>query len=948
MKSLLAFGLSIFILGNVHIQAQNLASTEPKDKPVLDKKKETCLILGKVVDAKSGDNLNGIAVLVEGTAIRATSDPEGRFVLNLPPGTYDVTFSNVSYEARVEKQISVKAGDELPLEVSLEPKINELSTTRVKGKAKKETQQSLLIQMKNAPSVSNAISLEMIRKTPDRSTADIMKRVSGASIQDNKFAIIRGLSDRYNSAFINGGTLPSSETDRKAFSFDIFPSQLIDNLTIFKTATPDKTGEFAGGIIEINTRDIPEKNFVHLNVGANYHTISTGKTYVTYQGGKLDWLGIDNGSRNIPDGVPTADEVKKMNINQQIELSKKFENNWALQNSRGALPGGSFLASAGWRFKIGKKDAGSILSVNYSGQERFQYAQRNDYDQTGNLFTFNDSIFKFNVLAGAIWNSAIMINSKNRISFKNTFNINSEDQTILRSGLDRVGENNIRSYAYMFQQNIFSSHQLIGDHFLSEPKIKIKWNLSYSRVKRDIPDFRRLRCNQPIDNPDNLPWAAFINFSASPNDGGRFYSNLKENVSSGSLDFTKTINRGKWKTDVKVGGFVQMRDRTFAARVLGYIQNPGMIGGLITLPVDKIFDPANMNPQGFRISENTNPNDKYDAASFLAAGYLMADQKFGERWRFIYGARYEYFNQTLESRGYTNNIISINTKKPDILPSINITYAVNSKTNLRVAASQTVSRPEFRELAPFAFFDFNQFLTLAGNEKLVRTSIINYDFRYEVYPRAGEVFSISLFHKDFTNPIELVLDPAIGGGTRNMSYRNVDKATATGFELEFRKKLPKLKSAKWLEYFTLMGNIALIDSRVDMTQVAGSGREYRPLQGQSPYIINGGILYTDKNNLNLTLMVNRIGRRISTVGTANYLEYIENPRTVVDFQISKSFKKDKMEVKMNIQDILAQDLVFFQPVSSKNAEDFTLAKGRPINTLNFGRTFSISFNYKFK
>lgn len=943
------FQFMLALLFYVSMQGQQIASTDPKDKPIADRKKEMGLITGKVVDGKTGENLGGIAVTAEGTNFRATTDPEGRFVLNLPAGVYDLNFNNVSYDVKIEKQVEVKVGEEIPLEIALDPKMNELSTARVKGKAKKETQQALFIQMKNAPSVSNAISLEMIKKTPDRNTADIMKRVSGASIQDNKFAIIRGLSDRYNAAFINGGTLPSSETDRKAFSFDIFPSQLIDNLTIYKTATPDKTGEFAGGIIEINTRDIPEKTFFHVNVGTNYHTISTGKTYQSYQGGGLDWLGLDNGIRSIPANVPSADLVKKMNINQQIELSKQFENTWGLQDGRKALPGGSFLAAAGWRFKVGKKEAGSILSINYSAQERFQNAQRNDYDLTGNLFSFNDSMFKFNVLAGAIWNSAIMLNPTNRISFKNTFNINSEDQTVLRSGIDRVGENNLKAYAYMFQQNIFSSHQLIGDHQLTGSRIKIRWNASYSRVRRDIPDFRRLRYNQPIDNPDNLPWAAFINFSASPNDGGRFYSNLSENVLSGAVDISKTIIRGNWKNEFKTGVFVQQRSRDFAARVLGYIQNPNMRGGLITLPVDKIFDPANMNLEGFRISENTNPNDKYDATSNLIAGYIMADQKYGNRWRFIYGARYEYFNQILNSFGYSGgDTIKIDSKKPDLLPSLNITYALNAKTNLRLATSRTISRPEFRELAPFAFFDFNQFLTLAGNDTLVRTSINNYDFKYEVYPKAGEIFSISLFYKDFINPIELVLDPAIGGGTRNMSYRNVDKARAMGVEIEFRKKLPKLKKAPWMEYFTLYGNLALIDSRVDMTKIAGSGREFRPLQGQSPYIINCGILYTDKKGWNFSLMVNRIGKRISTVGTKNYLEYIESSRTVIDFQLSKSFKKDKMEVKLNVQDLLAQDLVFYQPISTNNKEDFKLANGRPINTLNFGRTISLTFNYKIK
>lgn len=952
-KTIILLGLILTLITSVSSQTdlktQTIEADISKKQNIL--KSTTGVLFGKVVDEKTGELLSGISISIDGNNIVSSTDGQGKFLLNLKPGVYTLVFKNISYKTKEEKNIEIKLGAEINLNIVLEPSTNELTGAIVKGKGKKESMSALLIQQKNAIAVSDGISIENIRKTPDRNTADIMKRVSGASIQDGKFAIIRGLNDRYNAAYINGAPLPSTEADKKAFSFDLIPAIMIDNITISKTATPDKTGEFAGGIIEIITRDIPEKKFFQITYGSNYHTISTFKPSQSYAGSNTDMLGYDNGVRKLPSSFPTSADYSKQSIAQQISQSKNLNNDWANQKNNFFGPGNNLSIVGGKPYKIGKKDAGFFCGLTYSNQNRFNRAERNDYDQQGSIFKYTDSAYKSTVLVGLILNNSIKFAPGHKVSFKNTLNINSENQTVIRDGIDYSAGSYVRSFAYIFNQNIFTSSQLSGDHIWSTAKAKLNWNIGYSYINRQMPDYRRLRYfkptpeNQDPDNPQDF-WQAYISPSANPNDGGRFYSKLTENIWSGSVNFTQTIKIKTIKFDFKSGVALISRSRNFNARVLGYVTNPKFDYNLLKQDIGHIFSSENMNTNGFRLSESTNPSDQYTASSNLMAAYAMIDQRASAKWRFIYGARIESFQQILHSKDYTNKPIEVNTQKIDFLPSLNVTYAANKKTNFRFGASQTVSRPEFRELAPFGFFDFNQFVSMQGNSKLVRSLIKNYDLRYETFPADGEVLSASAFYKDFTNPIEIVLDPAIGGGTRSMSYANIPKATALGIELEYRKRFPALANARWTKFFTFSTNASYIQSRVNVSNQNASGRKYRPLQGQSPYLLNGSLNFQNKG-WSMTASYNVVGPRISNVGTANYLEYYEKPRHLIDFQFSKTFKKDKMDVKLNISDLLAQNLVYYQPNSVAKGTEINLKNTRPINTFYNGRSITLSFGWKF-
>jgi TonB-dependent receptor len=912
---------------------------------------ETGKILGRVIDSRNGETMIGVSVRLDGTTIGTATDIEGRFVIpNVKPGSYKLILTYLNYQTRAF-DVTVEPGREIVLNAAMEEAISEIKTVVVEAQRSRESLNYLHVEQKGRAAISDGVSAEQWTKTPDKTTGDVLKRVSGASIQDNKFVIIRGLNDRYNAAFINGAPLPSSEADRKAFSFDIFPTSLLSNMVISKTATPDMPGDFAGGIIQINTRDIPDKNFYTIAIGASGNSITTFREFHLYNGGKLDFLGIDDGTRALPKEIPASAEFRSLTKSQQLELSRSFDNDWATEK-RSAIPGTNFQFSMGHKLKLFKHDFGSVFSLTHNRSFKTSRAVRKDFDKDGLIFEYNDDQYKINVLTGALWNLSYKISENNKLSFKNFLSINSDDQTILRTGYDMNQGSRSKATAMWYTQNVLISNQLSGDHYLPKSKVKMKWVLGNSSIKRDVPNYRRLRYTQPIENSDQSPYQAFVSFSASPNDGGRFYSTMKENISSAAYDVTVPVNLKNVKyfktNDLKVGVYTQYRTRTFDARVLGYVMN-GLYfdNSLLLQPQESIFDPQNMNNKGFRVDESTNNSDKYIASSALNAAYIMLDNKVSSRLRLVWGARFESFNQKLNSKGYAGDTVNLNTRLNDLLPSLNATYALNTKANLRFSASKTLSRPEFRELAPFSFFDFSQFMSISGNSKLVRTEIYNADVRYEIFPAAGQLFSITGFYKKFINPIEQVLDPQISGGVRSMSFQNVPEAFNVGAELEFRKKLGFLtkgiKSKVIFENMTFYSNFAYIVSRVDISRLSGTFAKSRALQGQSPYVVNTGLQYASPKGYSFSAALNRVGQRIYTVGTKDYRELYEKSRTMLDLQFGVTLVK-KIDMKVNAGDLFAQNLIIYQNTDSKKGYS---ASDHEMYNFTMGRNYSVSFSYKF-
>lgn len=898
---------------------------------------------GKINNEKN-EPLAGVTVNITGQ--KATiSDVEGRWSILLPAEKkYTIEFSAVGYALKKIDDIEVGQGIDNELNVVLQVASQNLEGVTVTASTRrKESTFALLNFQKNNTSLSSGIAADFIRRTPDRNTGEVLKRVSGASIQDNKYVIVRGLSDRYNQAMLNDALMPSSEPDKKAFSFDIIPAAMIDNIIINKTATPDLSGEFAGGLVQVNTKDIPNKNAISAGFSIGYNTLSTFRNFTSNPRNSTDMLGFDNGNRSLPKGVPSTPGYRSLTEDQKIEQTKNFPGDVYREEVRKAVP--ITTVNLSWsnvaRFK-NNSTFGSIISVYHrQAMNIYDNVERGRFEQVRTpIFSGTETQNRYSVNAGVLLNLTY-VKGKHKVSFKNLFNQLYEDNYYNRS-LNNTGRNQIVSLrsSFLNQRSLYSG-QLEGEHVLTTSGVKFKWNGNFAYNNKTQPDFRTA---QYVRGADNSSEPAKLD----DDDTRRFFSTLKDYTAGANGSLSIPFNLGGNKQTFKTGGGTVLRFRDFNARIFRY-QSASPSTDL-TIPYNQAFLSGNINKNGLYLDEQTQNTDKYFGISALNSGYAMFDNKIGENLRVIWGLRAEFFEQFLSSRDVSLKRVVLDTEKWDFLPSANLTYSVNNKNQLRLSASQTVARPEFREIAPFQFFDYEQIWGVSGETNLKRTSIINGDIRYEYYPKPGELISVGLLAKKFTDPIELRMDPGSNGDRWLFKYANADQALLYGAELEIRKNLDFINAS--LKNLTFVGNLTILKSKVTLTTEQGSGvktEQDRPLYGQSPYLINGGFQYSNKT-WNATALFNRIGSRLYLVGDptgAGFYDIYEKPRNVIDLQLSKRIINNRAELKFTVGDLLNNKYAFYDNPSSKAA--YNPGQGDRINyAYKPGTTITVGFNYDFE
>lgn len=909
-------------------------------------------VAGKITDKKTGEILIGVTVLVQNTGKGAVTDVEGRYLLQLEPGTYTLDFKYMGYSTKSVADVVVKAGQVTNLDMALdEPKSKDLQEVVIKGSYKKETINALYAAQKNSPSISSGISAESIKRSPDRNTGEVLKRVSGASIQDNKYIIVRGLNDRYNTALINNAILPSTEPDRKAFSFDIIPSNLIDNIIINKTASPDLPADFSGGLIQVFTKDIPTENFLSVNIGLGYNTQSTFKDIQGMGRGKTDWLGFDDGDRALPSAYPSS-RSKYVNKPrpEQIEISKKFRNTYGVESFGNALPSQNYQITWGNRSRLKNSGSfGSIISLTYRNAENINPSDRFDFDNEKTMsYKYSDKIYKYNTSLGAIANFTY-IKGNNKVSFKNIFNRIFDNNYIYRDGINNDASQVINGHGQDLTEKTLVNSQLEGSHRLNKKEWKLDWNLNYSLSDRNQPDLKVLTYGKPLSEIDNpaVPFKAQVPVGTANRNVFRFYSVLQDNSFGGSAQVSVPFTVANVKQLVKVGGQKLFKTRVFNARALGYVKEDPFTfdESLLSLPTNRIFAPENIRENGFLIDEITNNSDKYDAESDLIAGFVLLDNKIGDRWRIVWGARGESYYQYVKTANPSGKTVRSTQEWFDVLPSANITFSLNESSNLRLSGSQTVSRPELRELSNFSFYDFVTYSSMIGNPDLKRGKITNVDLRYEIYPGAGEAITASVFYKSFKDPIEQRVVDGSTPNRREITFSNAPKASSYGFELELRKKLDFISEEQFFRNVTFFTNFSYIHSSVDLTGVTADNIS-RALQGQSPYLVNAGLQYvSDNNDHAVSVLYNRIGQRIYLLGFQGYPDIYENGRDILDLQISKKVIKQKGELRLNVSDLLNQASVFYQNSDSKKS--YQKGTDQVINSIRFGTNISLTFAYQF-
>jgi len=894
-------------------------------------------LTGKITSTKN-EALASVSLTLQSDKTQISkTDIEGRYSFSIDVDkNYTLTLTYVGYKNKTVQDIkATKAGEEVEVDVLLEEansKLADVTVSANRSSNKGATDNALISFQKNTNTVASVISAETIKRSPDRNTAEILKRTPGASIQEGKYIIVRGLADRYNQAMLNGILLTSTEPDRKTFSFDLFPSQIIDNIIINKAFVPELPGEWAGGLIQVNTKDVPSKNFFNIQLGTSVNSLITGKDFFKDKGGKTDWLGIDDGTRALPTGYTTKSNFDTSSLAAKTALGKTMSNNWAPVQTT-AKPNINMQMNGGFAGTLWGKKIGGMIGVNYANAYRFQNNTNNQNGITDEKFNpitaLNDSKYFQDINMGAIAGLSMFLNPLNKISYKAIVNVKTSNTYNSRMGTDYSRQDLVKGNEFVFGQNVFFTNQLNGEHSLSQ-KLKFNWYGAFNILDAYTPDQRRIMYTKSVGGAD--PYVLNISNTLSQQSGSRIFQTLSDYIYTGGGDFTYKIKQ----QTIKAGYMIQVKDRLYDAQLFA-ITMPNDNPALRLLDASNAFDPSNFgtgSDNKFAFNAIQNRNFRYMANTILNAGFLQFDNKLSDGLRVVWGLRVENFDQLVGSVKKWDPRHTY-SKVTDYLPGVNATIKLSQKANLRITGSQTVIRPELRELSALNIYDFELNAAVSGNPSLKRTKITNTDFRYEFYPSAGEMFTVGIFYKSFENPIESIFQEGAGGSSL-FSFQNVSKATAFGFEIETRKKLSKR--------FTVQANGSYINSKIDDAALNVS----RALQGQSPYIINTGLLYDVlEKGFNATVLFNQVGKRIYLVGDiqagAGAPDVYENPRALIDFQISKKFSNNKAEIKFTIADLLNQRQIFYQNNNSNT--DYDNANDATRFSRKFGTTYGVTINY---
>ena len=921
---------------------------------------QTGRIEGIVLDEATGTPIADVSIVLSATHQRVSTDQDGAFILEVPLGTYNISVRFPFYLTQTASGIEVtESQQQQTLRVLLTPQVIKLGPIHLPVRLSESSETGLLEKRCLSFAVEDSISTELMAKLPVSDAGEALKRVTGISIVGGRYVFVRGLGERYSNTLLNSVQIPSPEPNSRVVPMDIFPANLLESLQTVKTFSPDQPGNFAGGSVQVFTKDFPDAFTMSLSMSSSFNTETTGKELLGYPGGALDKFGFDDGTRVLPDiiadqppGVPIRERGRFTGsgfIPEEIQkFGRAFDNVWSPE--RYTAP-----ANQSYKFSIGNssqlvgKDFGYLGIISYSNghshrPEEEQNAFRLGLDDLTPVTAYLVERSTNDVSWGGVLNTSMRFSPRHKVSLRTLYSHTAEDETRTWEGFNADRDTDMRSSRLLYVEHGLLSSQLAGDHefdFTSEnfngdseseaaeendinepefqPVPTLSWRLTFSRAVRNEPDTREV-----IYEKRRNDWL----FRDITQSGSRFFFDLTDDEISGRLDWSMPIlTTGLFK----VGGMWRDRDRTFDAHRFRFLPSDNIELFLDrTAPPEKLFTAEHIAPDLFELRESTRATDNYLAAHSVWAGYGMIDLQLSKKLRVTTGARLEASDQnvtTFDPFTAEQEPIEANLYTTDILPSLNLTYRLTERMNLRLAASRTVTRPDLRELAPFEFTDFVGGRTVLGNPELERTKIDNYDIRWEVFPELGGVVAISGFYKKFHKPIEQIIQPA---AEVRITYENAEAANNFGLELEVRQNLSLLASS--LRHLSVNTNVALISSKVELPDVGIQTSSERALQGQSPYVVNVSLGY-DNPDLEITAAVayHVFGKRIAEVGNHGSPDVFELPRSQLDVTFGR------------------QLLPFLRlSLSAKNLlnPDVTLEQGSETYVrYRTGRTISFSLSY---
>ncbi|WP_372773910.1 TonB-dependent receptor domain-containing protein [Mangrovibacterium sp.] len=935
---------------------------------------------GTVFDGKTGEFLPGVTIFAEGTTKGTITDLDGKFNFSLPAGTYQIRVSFISYETLTIKDLVIKPGQATLLEnIKLDEATVEIGEAVVTAKAIRNTETAMLTMKKKSANLMDGISATGLQKIGDSDAASSMKRVTGVSVEGGKYVFVRGLGDRYTKTILNGLDIPGLDPDRNTIQMDIFPTNLVENLVVNKTFTADLPADFTGGVIDINLKDFPERKNAGLSVSAGYNPDShLNQNYVSYEGGKTDWLGFDDGTREIPatDNIPFFSEAigDADKAERYKEILGAFNPTLAATREQ-SLMDFSLSASMGNQIELGKYDFGYLLSASYKNNTDYyegalfgRYGLSSDLSinemeqrefQTGDYGVNN---VLWSTLAGIALKSK---KAKYRINFLHLQNGESKaaifDYAKSNYGTTFAGIQHNLEYSERSLTNILLS----GKHSDYDKGWNIEWKLSPTISKIEDPDIRFTRYvvedgNYIIGTESGFP--------------ERIWRNLEEKNLAAALHFTKDLKIIEADAKLKFGGAYTYKDRSFVIRDFNI-----NIRGSIPLTGDpnEIFDPENLWPYNDNINQGTtyeapfiptNPN-KYDANVSNIAGYSSLEFVPLKKLKSIVGLRVENYTQHYTGQDQLGEFV-LNDEKVlenlDLFPTVNLIYSLNDEQNLRFSYSKTIARPSFKELSYAQIFDpisgknffgglFKDYNTSTGvvywDGNLTKTDIQNIDIRWELFKPGGQTLSAGAFYKQFKNPIEIVQYSIQPG---SYQPRNVGDGQLFGAEIEVRQSLKPIAEA--FKNFSFQVNFTYTKSQIKLSDTEYNSRvEYardgqsisrnRDMAGQAPYIVNAGLSFDGSENgfgkgLNAGLYYNVQGESLQIVGIQDRPDVYNVPFNSLNLNASKAFgESQKWKLGFKIDNLL-----------NSNKESIYKnfgAENQYYSKLDPGMTFQLKVSYSF-
>ncbi len=898
---------------------------------------QTGVICGTVIDTKYKEPLIGASVSIEGTTIGAIADIDGNFrIENVNPGTYTLIASYVSYEPKPISDVVVKAYQESVLHIELDESNLQLQNVTVVAQRKLGTESAVLNTVRKSLPVMNGISAQQISKTQDSDAAEVLKRIPGITIVDDRFIVVRGLSQRYNNVWLNNATTPSSETDSRAFSFDVLPSSLIDNMMVYKSPSAELPADFSGGFVRVLTKNTPEGNSFAIAYQLGFNTNATFRDFQLTKGKAIDYLGFGASMRQLPSDAPA--HLNEVSTDEAAAFTRRTNDGWKIKHFT-AMPDQRLSLTMNRQFDAGAWKIGNITSVNFStGYDYYDQINRNylsydmNSDQSQYRYNYRDVQYKNTTKLGVLFNWSFL-KGNNKYEFRNFFNQRGTSSLTQREGTDYYSEQNIRKWESIYTGRTTYAGQLSGSHKFSDDINKLDWTFGYAYAAYKEPDRKVVNSLERIVEGEPLYYVS---------DPTRYYQHLKDNSLSLGTNYEHAFEvSDQFKPVVYAGVYGEYKKRDFDARRFVYNLLGNGYNRYADWDYSEIFTDANIAADKIYMKESTNKSDLYTSDNGLAAAYVSAKLNWGEKLNANAGIRMEYYQLKID--GYESDGIKpvhLNEKSTEFFPSVNMAYSLTDKQQLRVAYGRSVNRPEFREIVPYVYYDFALDANITGNVNLRNAYANNVDIRYEFYPSAGETVSVGAFYKYFKDPIEQTYSEA--GSGLQYSYHNAHHAKAFGVEADIKKQLDFIG----LPDFSFVFNGAWIYSKVYFAE--GAFERDRAMQGQSPYLINTGLFYQrESNGISASLLYNRIGKRIETVGVPaqnpndDIPDIYEMPRNSLDITFSKKLGK-YVEIKAGAKDLLnskteyKQFLKLTEDSGEKREVEQLIRSYRPGVTLNIG------------